>query len=228
VWPDGYSCPKRPCTDSACDAQAESTSADWSRGRPQAGTYATVSRVSRDSPFAYLLGCSVRNVLTRLTVAAAAAVTAGLIGLAGLAGPAAATDDDPYAPKGGWPTPTCGGRWHPCTTSPPATTRPPRHTTPPPVETTPPPPPVTTQPPPAETTPPTTVTRTRTGTGTGTETTNTTPPPPAWTEPQLPVTGARPAVVGWSVGGGIALIAAGIGLWLWARRRRDLPNTGSA
>jgi hypothetical protein len=166
----------------------------------------------------------VRNVFSRVTIAAAAAVTAGLIGLAS---PAAATDD-PYPPKGGWPTPTCGGKWHPCTTSPPATTRPPRHTTPPPpVKTTPPAPPVTTQPPPPPppvetTTPPaTTVTRTVT------ETTSTAPPPPVWTEPQLPVTGARPGVVGWSVGGGLALIGLGYGV-LWFLRRRRAAADGVA
>lgn len=122
-----------------------------------------------------------------------------IVGLLGWAVTQAGADDGgPRAPQGGWPKPT------PTTVTETVTRTQPAETV--------------TQ----------TVTQTRTATETQTRTrTKTAPPPPVWTEPNLPVTGARPGVVAWAGGAGLLLIAAGAGLLLW-RRRRDRSAIGVA
>lgn len=75
----------------------------------------------------------------------------------------------------------------------------------------------------------TTVTETETETATKTRTrTKTQAPPPVWTEPNLPVTGARPGVVAGAAGAGLLLIAVGVGLLVWRRRRDQAPANGVA
>jgi hypothetical protein len=136
-----------------------------------------------------------RRRMARLVIAVAAAIS-GLVGVL-----TAASADDGGPKPNGWPTATCS-EWHPCT-SPPATTAPPATT---PAATT------------TTTTPPATTTTTRAPSTSATTPASTTTAP-VWTEPQLPVTGARPAVVGWSIAFGATLLAGGVLLLLLRRRR---------
>lgn len=138
--------------------------------------------------------------VNRRRAVAAALTTIAVLGLAivGLTGYATADDGGPRVPQGGWPKPT------PTTVT--ITRTQPAETVTQPAETV-------------------TETITQTTTATRTRTATKTAPPPVWTEPNLPVTGARPAVVGVATGGGVLLIAGGVALLWYTRRRRDTTAT---